>query len=60
MALNDLESTAQALVAGGKGILAADETVPDPDEAPRGAENRIDAGQPSSLPRDVLHHTRDR
>ena len=28
MTLNDLESTAQALVAGGKGILAADETPP--------------------------------
>ena len=26
--INDLASTAQALVAGGKGILAADETVP--------------------------------
>ena len=58
MTTANLRSTAQALVADGKGILAADETVPTADEALRCAHDRIDAGQPSRLPRDVLHHAR--
>lgn len=60
MTITDLASTAQALVAGGKGILAADET-------PGTLTRRLDAlkiestpDSRASLPRDVLHHSRNR
>jgi fructose-bisphosphate aldolase class 1 len=44
MTITDLASTAQALVAGGKGILEADETPGTPDKTPRRFQDRIDAG----------------
>ena len=55
MTMAGVDEIGRALVADGKGILAADETVPDDHQAPGGARHRIDAGQPSRLPRDVLH-----
>ena len=56
MKRDNLEDTANALVADGKGILAADET-------PNTLTKRFDvlkiaatARQPASLSRNVLHH----
>ena len=54
MASNELHDTARALVAAGKGILAADEST----ARSRSASTRsasIDRGEPPRLPRDAVH-----
>jgi fructose-bisphosphate aldolase class 1 len=52
-----LEAIAKALVADGKGILAADETVGS-DEAFRKVEDSVDTREPSGLSRTTFHNTR--
>ena len=53
-----LEHTAAALGPGGKGILAADETVPHPVEALRRARDPVDAVEPAGLPGAAAHDAR--
>ena len=50
-----LEEIAQALVAPGKGILAADESERHDQEALRRDRRRVDRGEPARLPRPALH-----
>ena len=55
MNVKELEKTARALVAPGKGILAADESTRHDQEALRRDRGRVDRGEPARLPRAALH-----
>ena len=52
---HNLEDIARALVAPGKGILAADESERHDQEALRLDRRRVDRGQPARLPRPAVH-----
>lgn len=55
MPSHDLESVALTLVAEGKGILAADETVPTVDEAIRHTRDPVDRAKPVHLPGNAVY-----
>jgi fructose-bisphosphate aldolase class 1 len=54
MTRQNLESIAESLVADGKGILAADETVPTLNQTIRHTRNWVDRAEPSHLPRNAF------
>ena len=53
--ITDIESTAKALVADGKGILAADETPSTLTQAVRRARDPVHRAEPAHVSRDALH-----
>jgi hypothetical protein len=55
MTRQNLESIAESLVADGKGILAADETVPTLNQTIRHTRNWVDRAEPSHLPRNAFY-----
>ena len=55
MDMRELNATARELVAEGKGILAADESERDDQEAVRLDRRRVDRGEPARLPAAALH-----
>jgi hypothetical protein len=55
MSTTDFSKTAQTLVADGRGLLAADETVPAVTRRLAGADDRVDTGEPPRLSRDLVH-----
>ena len=58
MDLNALNAVARAIVAPGKGILAADESSGTIKKRFDTIDTRVDRGSPPCVPRDALHHRR--